>query len=142
MGSPDYPGKKNEGSMQLCIDYRRLNAVSLRDAYPMPRIDDLIDRIEGARFITTLDLTRGYWQVPVREEDRPKTAFTTPPHGLFQFRVMPFGLQGVPATFQRMMDSLLRGLGTHTAAYHDDMVIHSHMWKEHLHHIHTQFFRE
>ena len=61
MGSPDYPGKKKEGSMQLCIDYRRLNTVSLTDAYPMPRIDDLIDRIEGAQFITTLDLTRGYW---------------------------------------------------------------------------------
>ena len=104
--------KKKDGSMRLCVDYRCLNAVSLTDAYPMPRIDDLINRIEGVRFITTLDLTRGYWQVPVREEDRPKTAFTTPPHGLFQFRVMPFGLQGAPATFQQMMDSLLRGLGT------------------------------
>ena len=138
--APIIPVRKKDGSMRLCVDYRRLNAVSQTDAYPMPRIDDLIDRIGGSRFITTLDLARGYWQVPVREEDRPKTAFTTP-HGLFQFRVMPFGLQGAPATFQRMMDSLLRGLETHTAAYLDDVVIHSHTWKEHLHHIHTVLSR-
>ena len=138
--APIIPVKKKDGSMRLCVDYRRLNAVSQTDAYPMPRVGDLIDRLGGARYITTLDLSRGYWQVPVKEEDRHKTAFTTP-HGLYQFRVMPFGLQGAPATFQRMMDSLLRGLETHTAAYLDDVVIYSRTWGEHLQHIQTVLAR-
>ena len=87
----------------MCVDYRRLNGVSEVDAYYMPRIDDLIDRLGTAKFMTTLDLTRGYWQVPVAEDSRQHTTFTTP-FGLYQFTVMPFGLQGAPATFQRMMD--------------------------------------
>ena len=96
----------------------------------MPRIDDLIDELGGASFVTTLDLVKGYWQVPVREENRPKTAFSTP-RGLFQFWMMPFGLQGAPATFQRMMGSLLRGLEGRTAAYLDDIVIYSTTWEQH-----------
>ena len=116
--------KKKEGSLRLCVDYRRMNAVTQTDAYPMPRIDELIDRLGRAKYITTLDLTRGYWQVPVAEEDQHKTAFATP-FGLFQFRVMPFGLCGAPATFQRMMDHLIEGLENFTAAYLDDLVIYS-----------------
>ena len=104
--APIVPVKKKDGSLRLCVDYRRLNAVSTTDAYPMPRVDDMIDQLGGAHFIITLDLCKGYWQVPLREVDRPKTAFTTP-QGLYQFRMMPFGLQGAPATFQRMMDSFL-----------------------------------
>lgn len=95
---------KKDGSLRICVDYRKLNKSSQTDAYPMPRIDDLIDGLGNSQFISTLDLTKGYWQVPVALEDRPKTAFVTP-FGLFQFRVMPFGLQGAPATFQRLMDS-------------------------------------
>ena len=76
------------------------------DAYPMPRIDDIFDQIGQARYITTLDLARGYWQVPVAEEDRHKTAFTSP-HGFSQFRVISIGLSGVPATFQRLMDHVI-----------------------------------
>lgn len=72
-----------------------------------------------------------YWQVPVAEEDRHKTAFTTP-YGLFQFNVMPFGLQGAPATFQRLMDRVLRGLESFTAGYLDNVVIFSETWEEHL----------
>ena len=98
--------KKKDGSLRLCVDYRRLNSASLTDAYPMPRIDDMIDQLGKASFITTLDLTRGYWQVPVANDDRHKTAFITP-FGLYQFKRMPFGLQGAPATFQRMMDRLI-----------------------------------
>ena len=96
---------KKDGSLRFCVDYRKLNDVSDADAYPMPRIDELIDRLGKARYISTLDLTRGYWQVQVAEESRGKTAFTTP-YWLYQFRVMPFGLHGAPASFQTMMDRL------------------------------------
>ena len=79
--------KKKEGSLRLRVDYRQMNFITQMDAYPMPRIDDLIDRLGKAKYITTLDLTRGYWQVPVAEEDQHKTASATP-FGLFQFRVI------------------------------------------------------
>ena len=126
--------KKKDGLFRFCVDYRKLNSVSRVDAYPMPRMDELIDNLGQAQFVTTLDLTRGYWQVPMSEESRAKTAFTTG-FGLYQFRVMPFGLQGAPATFQRMMDQLLMGLEGYTAAYLDDLVIFSESWPDHLEHI-------
>ena len=88
----------------------------------MPRIDDLIDQLGKARYVTTLDLTRGYWQVPVAADVCHKTAFVTL-FGLYQFTVMPFGLQGAPATFQRLMDRVLRGVGDFAVAYLDDIVI-------------------
>ena len=125
---------KKDGGVRLCVDYRKLNAVSKADAYPMPRVDELIDSLGPAKYITTLDLTRGYWQVPVHTESQQKTAFTTP-FGLFQFKVMPFGLQGAPATFQRLMDRVLRGLDDFAAAYIDDVVIRSLSWEQHLGHI-------
>ncbi len=126
--------KKKDSGLRLCVDYRCLNSVTTVDAYSMPRIDDLIDRLGQAQYITTLDLSRGYWKVPVAEKDRPKTAFTTS-MGLFQFRVMPFGLSGAPATFQRMMDTLLQGTESFAAAYLDNLVIYSSSWKEHCHHL-------
>ena len=132
--APIVPVKKKDGSLRLCVDYRRLNTVTPPDAYPMPRIDDLIDRLGGAKYITTLDLAKGYWQVPVAEKDKPKTTFTTP-FGLYQFRVMPFGLSGAPATFQRTMDRLIQGMEAFTGAYLDDLVIYSQTWEEHLGHV-------
>ena len=128
--------RKKDKSLRLCVDYRRLNQVSQMDAYPMPRVDELIDRVGKARFISTLDLTRGYWQVPVAVDDRPKTAFATP-FGLSQFNVMPFGLQGAPATFQRLMDRVIQGLGDFSAAYLDDLIVFSETWAEHLQHVRT-----
>ena len=125
--------KKKDGSMRLCVDYRRLNQVWRSDAYPMPRVDDLIDRVGKSTYISTLDLTRGYWQVPVAEVDRPKTAFATP-FGLYQFNTMPFGLQGAPATFQTLMDCVIRGL-EFVAAYLDDLSVFSESWEDHLIHI-------
>lgn len=89
---------KKDGSLCVCVDYHKLNSFIRADAYSMPRIDDLIDQMGQAKYISTLVLSRGYWQVPVIEADRHKTAFVTP-YGLYQFRVMPIGLCGAPATF-------------------------------------------
>ena len=104
------------------------------DAYTMPRIEELINGLGKAKYLSTLDLAKGYWQVLVAEEDQPKTAFTTP-FGLFEFKRMPFGLKGAPTTFQCMMDMLLTGLGEYSSAYIDDIIVFSGTWEEHLQHI-------
>ena len=132
--SPIVVVKKKDGNIRICIDYRRLNSATPVDPYPMPRPDELIDKLGRAKYITILDLSKGYWQVPMKEEDRAKTAFTTS-FGHFQFKVMPFGLNGAPATFQRMMDSLLQGLQNSAGAYIDDIIIYSETWREHLQHV-------
>ena len=122
--SPIVVARKKDGGIRLCVDYRKLSASTPMDAYPMPRTDELLDKLGNAKYITTLDLARGYWQVPMAEKDRPKTAFITP-NGLYQFRVMPFGLNGAPATFQRMMDQVIRGLESFSGDYLDDIAIFS-----------------
>ena len=129
--APILPIKKKDGTWRFCVDFRRLNSLSRLDAYPMPRVDELIDRLGQARFISTIDLTRGYWQIPIVTKDREKTAFTTP-YGLFHFMVLPFGLNGAPACFQRLMDRILKGCEDFAAAYLDDVVIYSISWQEHL----------
>ena len=126
--------RKKDGSMRMCVDFRHLNAVAEADAYPMPRVDDIIDSLGGARYLTTLDLAHGYWQVPVEVDSRSRTAFATP-YGLFQFRVMPFGLHGAPAIFQRMMDQILQNSSDYAAAYLDDVVVHSTTWEDHIRHL-------
>lgn len=122
---------KKDGTLRFCVDFRRVNAQSKFDAYPMPRLEDLIERLGKATYITTLDLCKGYWQVPLTEETKPYTAFRTP-QGLYHFNVMPFGMQGAPATFQRLMDIVLAGTESYAAAYLDDIVIYSATWGEHV----------
>ncbi len=122
---------KPDGTLRFCNDFRRLNEVSEFDGYLMPRVDELLDRLWRAWFISTLDLTKGYWQVPLTEHAKPKTAFSTP-NGHWQYRVLPFGLHGAPGTFQRMMDILLRPHQSYAAAYLDDVVVHSESWEDHL----------
>ena len=138
--SPVVMVPKKDGSMRFCIDFRRVNAQSHFDAYPMPRLEDLIESVGKAHFISTLDLSKGYWQVPLAKEARPYSAFRTP-HGLFQFTVMPFGLHGAPATFQRLMDHVLEGTGAFAGAYLDDIVVYSTTWAEHLQHLAEVFKR-
>ena len=106
----------------MSVDYCCLNTIAEADAYPMPQVDDLIGSLEMAKYVTTLDLARRYWQVPVEEELQSQTAFATP-YRLFQFKVMPFGLHGAPAMFQRIMDRVLQGCHSYTTAYLDDVVI-------------------
>ncbi len=125
---------KTDSSVRFCVDYRRVNAVSKFDAYPMPRVDELLDRLGAARFYSTLDLTKGYWQIPLSPLSKEKTAFTTP-FGLHQFVTLPFGLFGAPATFQRLMDKVLRPHSAHAAAYLDDIIIHSNDWQRHMEHL-------
>eukprot|EP00063_Salmo_salar_P025760 XP_014000595.1 PREDICTED: RNA-directed DNA polymerase homolog [Salmo salar] len=117
--------------MRLCNNFRGVNAISTFDAYPMPSVDELLERLGKAKFITTLDLTKGYWQVPVAPEDHPKTAFATP-EGLFQYVRMPFGLHGAAETFQHLMYAILRPHQEYAAAYIDNEVIHSEDCDSHL----------
>ena len=134
--SPIVPILKKDGSLRLCVDYRRLNAISQTNAYPMPRIEDLLDQLGQAYFLSTLDLTRGYWQVPMAKTSCHKTAFVIP-FGQFQFTVMPFGFSGAPSTFQQMMDSLIKDEHDFAAAYLDDLVIFSSTWENHMQHLRT-----
>lgn len=129
--SPVVMVPKKDGTQRFCVDFRKVNNISKFDAYPMARIDDIIDRLGRARYLSNVDLTRGYWQVPLSEQSRKKTAFTTPV-GLYEFTTMPFGLHGAPATFQRMMDRILQGAGEFAAALLDDIIIFSETWDSHL----------
>ena len=120
--SPIVLVQKKDGSTRFCVDYRKVNSVTRKDAYPLPRVDDTLDTLAGSKWFSTLDLLSGYWQVEVHPEDRQKTAFCTP-DGLFEFKVMPFGLCNAPATFQRLMDTVLAGLQwTNCLVYLDDVI--------------------
>lgn len=125
---------KKDGTLRLCVNYWWFNNVTRADAYPMPRIDEMLDGNGQAQYINTLDLTQGYWQVPVVEESWQKTALTTP-RALYQFTVMPFGLCGATTTFQCLMNWLLCGLESCVAAYLDDIVVYSNSWEEHRDHL-------
>ena len=129
---------KKDGSRRFCIDYRPINSKTRRDLYPLPRIDEILERVtsagdkKGDKFMSSLDLKNGFWQVPIRECDREKTAFVTA-DGLFHFKRMPFGLCNSPATFQRLMDQVLRHLRwTHCLVYLDDIAIFADSFEDHL----------
>jgi len=106
----------------------------------MPRVDELIERLGKAKYLTTLDLCKGYWQVPLADSAKELTAFRVP-SGLYHFKFMPFGLQGATANFQRLVDRVLRGMDHFAAAYIDDIVIFSDLWEEHLDHL-TEVFNK
>lgn len=130
--SPVVLVEKKDGTLRFCVDYRKLNKITKKDVYPLPRIDDSLDRLRNARYFSSLDLRSGYWQIEVDERDREKTAFITP-DGLYEFKVLPFGLCSAPATFQRMMDTVLGGLKWKSClVYLDDVVVFSETFEEHL----------
>ena len=116
--------KKKDGSLRFCVDYRKLNDVTVKDSYLLPRIDETLKALGGSEWFSTLDLKSGYWQVPMDEHDKEKTAFSTG-GGLWQFRVMPFGLSNAPATFERLVDYVLAGLPWSVCwVYLDDIIVH------------------
>jgi len=140
--SPIVLAKKKDGTLRFCIDYRKLNDVTLKDAYPLPRIEDNLDTLSGSSWFSTLDLISGFWQVEMDDESRLKTAFSVGHGGLYQFRRMPFGLCNAPATFQRLMEKVLAGLQWQIAVlYIDDIVVFGSSVAEHLERLETIFSR-
>ena len=134
--------KKKDGSMRFCVDYRKLNSITEKDAYPLPRIDDTLESLHGSKYFSTLDLKAGYWQVPVKEEDKKKTAFRTSSGRLYEWNRLPFGLCNAPATFSRLMDYVLTGLSWEICLFYlDDIIVFSRTWEEHLQRLETVFKR-
>ena len=137
--SPVVLVKKKDGTSRFCIDYRKVNTVTRKDAYPLPRVDDLLDTLAGSRLFSTLDLISGYWQVEIHPGDREKTAFCTS-EGLYEFNVMPFGLCNGPATFQRLMNLLLAGIQWSSClVYLDDIIVLGKTFQDHLQHLSQVF---
>lgn len=131
--SPIVMVKKSDGKWRFCVNYKRLNAVSTPDAYPIPYVSGILDKLRDARYLSTLDIKSAYWQIPVAKESRPLTAFTVPNRGLFQFKRMPFGLHSAPSTWQRLIDQVLRvDLESKTFVYLDDVIICTATFQEHL----------
>ena len=121
--SPVVLVRKKDGSIRFCVDYRKLNVITLKDAYPLPNIEDAVNTLSGAKYFCTLDLASGYWQVELTDEAKRKSAFVTR-EGLFEWNVMPFGLSNAPATFERLMELVLRGMTwKQCVVYIDDVIV-------------------
>ena len=130
--SPIVLVQKKDGSIRFCIDYRKVNEITRKDSYPLPRIDDSLDALNGSKWFSTLDLSSGYWQVEMHPSDAEKTAFVTS-KGLFEFNVMPFGLVNAPATFERLMEAVLAGLHWKICLiYLDDIIVYADDFETHL----------
>ena len=130
--SPIVLVRKKNGKIRPCVDYRRLNAITRKDAFPLPRTQDCLDAVAGSKLFSTFDLTSGYHQIPVRQKDIQKTAFVTK-YGLFEFTKMPFGLTNAPASFERLMEIALQGLQWQTCLiYLDDIIVFGSNFDEHM----------
>ncbi len=133
--------RKKDGSLRICVDYRQLNLRTVRDAFPLPRIEEALDSLSHAKYFSSLDLTSGYWQVEVAEDDKCKTAFATP-MGLYECNRMPFGLQNAPATFQRLMMTCFSDLNLSSVLiYLDDIIVFSSTVEEHIQRLNMVFQR-
>ena len=125
---------KADGSLRFCIDYRKLNSITIFDPEPIPNVEDLFSKLSSGKYFSKLDLAKGYWQIPVKQCDRDKTAFVTSEGGLFQFTVLPFGTVNAPAVFTRMMRLFLEGF-SNVVNYIDDCLIFSDTFENHLVHV-------
>ena len=136
-GAPILFVAKKDGSLRMCVDYRALNAITIKNRYPLPRIEDLFDSLQGAKIFSSLDLQSGYHQLRIAPEDVPKTAFKTPV-GTYQFLVLSFGLTNSPAVFMKAMNDIFRDcVGKFVAVYLDDILIFSKTEQEHEQHLET-----
>ena len=134
--------KKPNGDWRLCIDYRLLNEQSIRDAYPLPKINYILDQLRNGKYFSKIDLKQGYWQIPMAANSKHLTAFTVPGRGLFQWNVMPFGLHSAPATFQRALDQVIGPkLEPFAFTYLDDIVLIGKTMEEHLENLKIVFDR-
>lgn len=131
--SPVIMVPKRDGSYRFCVDYRRLNRVTKKDAYPIPYIATILDKLRNAKYLSTIDIKSAYWQVPVAAESREYTAFTIPGRGLYHFKRMPMGLSNSPATWQRLADRLLGAeLEPNAFVYLDDIIVVSDNFEKHI----------
>src|SRR5262249_51971146 len=134
-GAPVLFVKKKDGSLRLCIDYRQLNRVTVKNKYPLPRIDDLFDQLYGVSHFSKIDLRSGYHQLKIRQDDVPKTAFRTR-YGHYEFLVLPFGLRNAPAAFMDLMNCVFRPyLDKFVVVFIDDILVYSKSQKEHEEHL-------
>jgi hypothetical protein len=134
-GSPMFLVEKPDGGKRMVIDYRALNAATQRNRYPLPRVDELFDQLQGARYFSKIDLRTGYWQIRVAAEDVPKTAFTSR-HGHFEWLVLPMGLTNAPAEFMALMENTFRQeLNRSVLVFLDDILIYSRTLEEHERHL-------
>ena len=132
--------RKKGGEIRICVDFRKLNARTLKDAYALPRIDEVLDSLSGASYFSALDLKSGFWQIPLAEDAKKFTAFTAGPLGFYEFQRMPFGLTNAPATFQRLMENLLREYNlTWCLIYLDDVIVFSKAMEEQLERLRAVF---
>ena len=134
MGIASGISEEKDGTSHFCVDYRKVNTVTRKDTYSLPRMDDLLDTPAGSRLFSTLDLISGYWQVEIHPRDREKTPFCTS-EGLYEFNVMPFGLCNGPATFQRLMNLSLAGIQWSSClVYLDDIIVLGKTFQDHSYH--------
>jgi transposase InsO family protein len=138
--SPVVLTPKKDGTTRFCVDYRKVNAITRKNSYPVPLVQDVFDAMAGAKVFSTVDLRSGYWQLEMDPESIPKTAFIVP-SGLYEFLRMPFGLTNAPATFQKAMNKVLAGLGNIARVFIDDIVIWSKTPNEHAKHLELVFNR-